>query len=123
MVIGKYAKPRPLKDIRKMPVIYKSQKCAWMSAKIFEEWYFDVFIPEVKNYQEATGHFGRVIIILDNAPSHPKLSKFNTDDENFKIIYFSSNIIFIIQPMDQLVINSFKMLYKKMYYCQSLLMK
>ena len=74
MVIEKYAKPRPLKDLNKFPVIYKSQKTSWMNMEIFEDWYFNVFIESVKRHQKNTGHYGRVILLLNNAACHPKLS-------------------------------------------------
>ena len=45
---------------------------------------------EVKNYQKITDHGRRVILIIDNALSHPKLSKFSSDDENAKIMHFPS---------------------------------
>jgi hypothetical protein len=34
------------------------------------EWY-DTFVPEVKKYQENIWKFGKVLLIVDKASSHP----------------------------------------------------
>ncbi|KAG5895057.1 hypothetical protein JTB14_021024 [Gonioctena quinquepunctata] len=34
---------------KKLPLFYKSQPKAWMTAALFTEWYDEVFIPEVKS--------------------------------------------------------------------------
>ncbi|KAG5888217.1 hypothetical protein JTB14_035568 [Gonioctena quinquepunctata] len=36
---------------KKLPLFYKSQPKAWMTAALFTEWYDEVFIPEVKKHQ------------------------------------------------------------------------
>ncbi|XP_044014037.1 tigger transposable element-derived protein 1-like [Aphidius gifuensis] len=46
VVIGKYAKPRAIKDhLNNLPVSYKSQKSAWMTTDIFSSWFYDEFVP------------------------------------------------------------------------------
>lgn len=37
-IIGKSAKPRAIKNIKNIPVIYKSQRNGWMSRELFTEW-------------------------------------------------------------------------------------
>ena len=112
LVIGKFKKPIALKNIRKMPVIYASQKKVWMNREVFEKWFFDTFIPEVKKYQRTTGHIGKVILILDNAQSHPNLILSKGEAEIFRIIFLPPNVTALLQPMDQSVIHSFKLIFK-----------
>lgn len=46
LVIGKSKKPRCFTNF-KNPVVYKSNKTAWMTAEIFKNWFFQQFVPEV----------------------------------------------------------------------------
>lgn len=46
LVIGKAKSPRSFKNYN-CPVHYKNSKSAWMTAPIFKEWFFKMFIPEV----------------------------------------------------------------------------
>ena len=38
LVIGKFQKPRCLKDVTHLPTEYKDNKNAWMTLALFEEW-------------------------------------------------------------------------------------
>ena len=45
-------KPRCFKnmDMTKLPVNYFSQKKAWLTAAIFEEWFHNFFVPYVRKF-------------------------------------------------------------------------
>ena len=49
-----------------------------------------------------------VLLFLDNAPSHPAL-----DLSNANLVYFPPNKMSVLQPMDQGVIQSLKLRYRK----------
>jgi hypothetical protein len=100
LVIGTAIKPRCFKNVNQLPVKYKAQKSAWMNSKLFYEWYCNEFIPKVKQEQEYKGRKGKVLLLLDNAPSHPSAEKLNIVDPNFKVMFFHANTIAIIQPMN-----------------------
>ena len=55
VMIGKFAKPRCFKNVNMdaLPVIYKSQRNAWMNSEIFAEWFKKDFVPAVKRHQRA----------------------------------------------------------------------
>ncbi|XP_023224155.1 jerky protein homolog-like [Centruroides sculpturatus] len=108
LIVGKSKNPRCFKGIKKLPVIYKNQKNSWMDASIFIEWYDNVFIPEVKKHQLRTGNTGKVLLLIDNAPSHPSNILLERENGKFKIVFLPPNITSILQPMDQGVIESFK---------------
>lgn len=70
-----------------------------------------IFIPEVKKYREKEGKVGLVLLLLDNAPTHPGLDRLNRIDEHFKVLFFPSNVTALLQPMDQEIIVKYKKLY------------
>ncbi|KRY10234.1 Jerky -like protein-like [Trichinella patagoniensis] len=39
--------------------------------RYFFRWYDEIFIPHVKEYQKKAKRSGKVLLIIDNAPSHP----------------------------------------------------
>lgn len=113
LLIGKSMNPRCFKGIKKLPVIYKNQKNSWMDTKIFIEWYDSVFIPEVKKHQMEIGDTGNVLLVIDNAPSHPSNLSLEREDGKFKVIFLPPNVTSVLQPMDQGVIEAFKRYYRK----------
>lgn len=52
LLIFKSATPRPLKNINKesLPVIWRSNRKAWVTKDIFSEWFSSYFVPFVKKY-------------------------------------------------------------------------
>lgn len=113
MIIGRSAKPRALKNVKSLPVIYKSNKRAWVTQQIFLEWFNNNFVPEVREHMEQSG-FERnckILLLLDNCPAHPDVDAMMS--ENVVVKYIPPNCTSLIQPMDQGVIRSFKCNYRK----------
>ena len=69
LVIGKSRSPRCFGkiNVKHLPVIYKHNKKAWMTSGIFLAW---VNILNNKMKKEKRN----VLLFIDNAPSHPKLT-------------------------------------------------
>lgn len=63
--------------------------------------------------QTEEGRNEKVLLILDNAPSHPSEDVLNSVNENFKVLFLPPNVTAILQPMDQGVIEQTKRHYKK----------
>ncbi|XP_025413242.1 jerky protein homolog-like [Sipha flava] len=103
LVIGTAIKPRCFKNVNQLPVKYKAQKSAWMNSKLFYEWYCNEFIPKVKQEQEYKGRKGKVLLLLDNAPSHPSAEKLNIVDPNFKLENNANDLGFEILNDDEIV--------------------
>lgn len=114
MVIGKSCKPRPLKDIRqdRLPVFYKHQKSAWMSASLFELWFNEQFAPKVRDFLASKGLPQKALLLMDNAPSHPTADVLKSG--GITAMFFPANVTSLIQPMDQGVIETFKRGYRKL---------
>ena len=47
------------------------------SEKPFQDWFYQCILPEVRKYPANKGLPFKVLLILDNAPAYPELSKFN----------------------------------------------
>nr|XP_034195200.1 jerky protein homolog-like [Osmia lignaria] len=112
LVINKFENPRALKHCKSnLPVIFKSQKNAWMTQTLFRDWFENYFKPSVRTYQLNKRVTGKVILLLDNCAGHtvpPEL----LDADNFKIMYLPPNTTSLIQPMDQGIIAKLKCLYR-----------
>jgi len=67
----------------------------------------------VKQFQQNIGKEGKVLLLLDNAPSHPSTETLNAINDKFEVKFFPPNVTSLIQPMDQSVIETLKRLYRK----------
>uniref|UniRef100_K7F4W6 DDE-1 domain-containing protein n=1 Tax=Pelodiscus sinensis TaxID=13735 RepID=K7F4W6_PELSI len=104
--------PRAFKNISKatLPVHYRANKKA-NDAALFEDWFMNCFIPEVKVYFLEKGIPFRILLILDNAPGHPQY--LNDLHSNVKVVFLPPNTTSILQPMDQGAIAAFKVTFAK----------
>ena len=67
-------------DMGTLPVKDYSLQKAWMDPKIFEKWFHDVFVPHVKNFCTDNDIEYKILLLLDNAPSHPSKEKLESRD-------------------------------------------
>lgn len=103
LVIGKSKNPRCFKGahIEKLPLEWVSNKKAWMTTEIMSSW--------LKNFDKKMKKQGRkVLLFLDNATSHPKIEL-----ENVRIVFLPPNTTSHCQPLDQGIIQNFKIKYRK----------
>ena len=102
VVIGKSQQPRCFKNLNidDLPVIYKANKKAWMVSSIFEE--------SVKSLDKKIRAQNQVLLFLDNASSHPSSMELT----NVKLVFFPPNTTSKLQPLDQGIIENFKLHYK-----------
>lgn len=117
LVVGKSRNPRCFKNLKKetLPIVYKFQNRAWVSREVFKEWYEQDFIPSVKNFLMTNKLPLKALLLLDNAPGHPNETemKVKTKDGFIEIMFLPKNTTALIQPLDQNVIKTMKMHYKK----------
>jgi len=104
LVIGKSKKPRCFAGahVDKLPIEWVSNKKAWMTLDIMSTW-LQKFDSKMKKEKR------RVILFLDNATSHPKIAL-----ENVKVVFLPPNTTSHCQPMDQGIIQNFKVIYRSM---------
>lgn len=109
-VLGKSMKPRAFGNSN-LPVWYKGQKKGWVTKDIFSEWFQVEFVPSVRRKMKELNLSGKAVLILDNAPGHP--SDLTSDDGQITVLFLPPNCTPILQPMDQHVIQSVKLFYRK----------
>lgn len=103
LVIGKYKNPRCFKNIRTLPVLYKSNLKAWMT---FEEWEFYLRHIDKQFFAQKR----KILLIVDNCPSHLEVGGL----KSITVKYLPPNSTSLIQPMDQGIIQNFKVFYRKL---------
>ena len=102
MFVGKAQKPRCRKNVNMsaLPVRYFAQKNAWVNSEIFANWFQSEFVPAVKKHLSQMGLLVKVLLLLDNAPSHPNESVLQSSDACIKAMFLPPNTTALIQPMD-----------------------
>ena len=101
LAISKSNRPRAFKN-KEIPVKYKTNRKAWMTAKLFEDVLHDW---SGRLCQQGR----RVPLCLDNFSGHPP--KLQLD--NIQLLFFPPNMTSNSQPMDQEIIENLKRHYKK----------
>lgn len=103
VVIGKAARPRAFKNLglHMLPVSWFSNTKAWMTSEIMHDW--------LNQFDRKMGAQKRkILLFLDNAASHPRQPVLH----NIKICFLPPNTTAICQPLDQGIIQAFKVRYR-----------
>lgn len=109
LVIGKSRNPRCFKNVKKLPVKYTANTKAWMTSRIFED--------EIRNWDcEMRKKKRNILLLVDNCRAHPVLENLT----NVKVVFLPPNTTAKLQPMDQGVIHSFKVNYRRLMILQLL---
>ena len=105
--------PRALKgmDHHYLPVRWYANAKGWMTSAIMQDYVNGKLRNELEKYCISEGIPFRILIVLDNASSHPP----HLADlcPNIKVVFFPPNTTSLLQPLDQHVIKSFKSKYLK----------
>ncbi|GFU68413.1 tigger transposable element-derived protein 1 [Trichonephila clavipes] len=110
LLINKSLRPRALKgkDLKQLPLHWMANPKSWMTTAIFTEWFNNCFVPEVEAYMKEKSLDFKVVLIVDNAASHPQL-----EHPNVQLVFLPPNTTSLIQPLDQGIIATFKKYYIK----------
>ena len=91
---------------------------------MFKEWFEYHFVPEVIRFQTGVLNIPREevkpLLILDNAPSHPRVAELREISEHIRVMYMPANCTSVIQPMDQGIIASGKRFYRRRFLQETL---
>ncbi|GFT45538.1 tigger transposable element-derived protein 1-like protein [Trichonephila clavipes] len=100
--------------------MWRSNQRAWVTQDLFKEWLFKVCAPSIKDYLDTNDLPLKALLLLDNAPGHPKDLKDNllTDFPWLTVQFLPPNTTSLIQPMNQEVITAFKKSYTRAQFCR-----
>ena len=101
-VIGKFQKSRCFKNIKKLPCSYRGKKNSWIDSTLFEE-----LVRKFDNQFEKENR--KIALIIDNCAAHPEIGGLKAID----FFFLPPNTTSASQPMDQGVICSLKVRYRK----------
>ncbi|GBL87484.1 Tigger transposable element-derived protein 4 [Araneus ventricosus] len=102
LVIGKFLKPRCMKNFKSLPLFYHANSKAWMTADIWEKtlsrWYLNFSKQKRK-----------VALIADNYTAHCTVDGL----KSIELVFLPPNSTCVLQPLDQGIIQNFKATYRK----------
>lgn len=102
LMIGKSAKPRCFKNIKSFPMIYRSNRKAWMTSEVFHEW-----LKLLNNDMARQNR--KILLFIDNCTAHNNTSNLS----HVKVEFLPANTTSKLQPLDQGIIKNFKTFYRK----------
>ncbi|GBN49540.1 Jerky -like [Araneus ventricosus] len=107
-------KPRAFKSVT-LPVCYCGQKDAWVTRELLFDWFKTEFVPAVLQHMKSINLPQQALLLLDNCPGHSSTKELCTDDSEISAMFLPPNMIALIQPMDQNVIQNIKLGYRKLF--------
>ena len=115
LCIGKSKNPRCFHHVNRstLPFSYDASKNAWMTSSIFEHWFHKEFVPAVRKHLRQQRLEPKALLLLDNCPAHPPSDNLVSRDGRIRVSYLPKNTTSKIQPLDQGIISTFKMLYRR----------
>ena len=105
LIIAKSAFPRAFKKAQITPkclhVLWRANRKAWMTSDLFSEW-----LNLINRIMKAANR--HILLFIDNAPSHPKITL-----SHVRLIFFPPNMTAGAQPLDQGIIQTIKLEYRR----------
>lgn len=100
-MIGKSKTPRCFTGIKSFPLDYEGNRKAWMTSNLFESW-----LKKLNKKMKTEKR--KIVLFIDNCAAHNTIPKM----ENVKIEFLPPNTTSKLQPLDQGIIQSFKVKYR-----------
>ncbi len=104
LVIGHSAKPQCFKGLAStlcLPVTYSSNKKAWMTSDLFQQW-LDKLNGKMKTENRS------ILLFIDNCSAHPDVTL-----SNIKLVFLPPNTTSKLQPCDAGIIQNVQLLFRK----------
>lgn len=93
------------------PLKYTHSKKAWMTGFIFKNWFYNLFVKQVREYAEQNNLPPKGLLLVDNCSAHPQDLIFSYSGL-IVIMFLPPNSTSLIQPMDQNPIKNTKLIYR-----------
>lgn len=109
LLVYRLENPKALQNKSKggLPVIWKSNSRACMTASLFEDWIGHYFIPEVERYCYVNNIPCKVLLVIDSALYHLPTTLIDFD-HRIKVIFLPSGEATSLQPINQDISLIFK---------------
>ncbi|XP_013920865.1 PREDICTED: tigger transposable element-derived protein 1-like [Thamnophis sirtalis] len=101
-----------------LPIYYRPDPKAWITPILFDDWFMNCFIPQVKEYCWQKGIPFRILLLLSKAPGFPP--DLGSLHPHIKVIYLPQNTSVLLQPMTQGAISAFKAHYLQEVFAKAL---
>ncbi|XP_034269018.2 tigger transposable element-derived protein 1-like [Pantherophis guttatus] len=100
-----------------LPVYYRFDCETWMTHVLFEDWFTNCFIPQVKEYCGQKEIPFKILLLLDKVPGHAlHLDSLHPD---VRVVHLPQNIT-LLQPMCQRAILLFRAYYLQAVFAKAL---
>lgn len=108
-IIGKAKTPRALRNVNisTWGAEWRWNKKAWMNTTIMTEW--------LQAFYRHIGPVREVLLTLDNFSAHVSAVELNPPPSNIRICWLPANSTSRFQPLDQGIIQSFKVHYRRQW--------
>ena len=87
-------------DKSTLPVVYQSQKIAWVNIVIFNDWFQNCFVPDVKKKLTELWQEPKALLLQENCSAHPNENELVSSDGLIIAKFLPPNATSLIQPMD-----------------------
>ncbi|XP_011194980.3 jerky protein homolog-like [Zeugodacus cucurbitae] len=91
LVIGKAKNPRSFKGFNK-PLHYNFSKNAWMTSRIFHDWFHKIFINEVIQFSQKYNLPPKALLLIDNCSAHAPIEHPQSKDGNIVAYFLPPNV-------------------------------
>ncbi|KAK8721855.1 hypothetical protein OTU49_012609, partial [Cherax quadricarinatus] len=100
---------------KNLPIIYRVHKDSYINQVLFQDWFYNHFVPEVKKNFIKTGHpaDSTALLLLDKSNAHPRLQDLRSG--NIFAEFLPDSKTGLIQPMEQGVVQDVKARYRKIF--------
>ncbi|XP_063985822.1 jerky protein homolog-like [Diachasmimorpha longicaudata] len=109
VLVGKFPKPRAIKNLTQLPISYRNQMSSYMTGRIFMDWFHDEFCPTVKEMLICRGIPPRAILFMENCLSLPPEMK----SQDIRVEFLPHNATILLQPFDKTWLRNLKVSYRQ----------
>ncbi|GBO14136.1 Tigger transposable element-derived protein 6 [Araneus ventricosus] len=102
LMIEKSRNPMSFKGIKPFPLLHEANKKSWMTSEFFSEWLKQTNKKMCKEKK-------KIVLFIDNYMAHSLIPQMNA----VKVVFLPPNTTSKLQPLDQGIIRSFKVFYRK----------
>lgn len=102
------------KNRAKYPVYWRANRKLWMTPSLLKEWFEQCFLVEVEDYLKQRNLEFKVLLILHSPCGTSET--FANVHPNVQVVFISSRVSQILEPLDQCLIQPFKKTYAKLMY-------